>query len=1108
MSLSITSTVARRGRHLNINRFAALGSLGSGSAPQNHRQQTRGCKFNRLPSHLEPYIRSDVYTRHYSHGYKYCENLYRRRTWDKNSLAEDAKSTLKRVIHNWLPERRGRFAAGRCLNTDAASRKTPDNPNGVRPGQNIEDAERAPLEHLLFGDEKGQPTKRTGRSNQGKANLDYDIDPITNRKILKKKVDTTYTAVSRGVDIPVKTSNAKAQELPFVNHYGTPHKTLLDTLNLEHKEVRWHRNDSIGSATSMAASWSRRPDAPEYPDLHRYTAVRAHEPDGKYKAESAAPPEPKDLDKYGPVRAHEPDGKYKIEPEATVEPQELKKYGFAHSQQAEAQANDQPELSVNAEELGKYGAVRSHEPDGKYKLGPEAPVDSEELSRYGAVRSHEPDGKYKLESQESVVNSEELARYGAVRSHEPDGKYKLETQESAVDPEELSRYGAVRSHEPDGKYKLESQSPVDPNELSRYGAVRSHEPDGKYKLESQESSVDPEELAKYGAVRSHEPDGKYKLESEPGSTVDPEELAKYGAVRSHEPDGKYKYAAEYTETPDEAELAAYRKPILAQEPDGLYAANYVQAEYDAEELAKYRQPFFSHEPDGKYAASYVEPSQDVAELSKYKAFRSHEPDGKYAVNYVLEQPDPSELSTYGAFRSHEPDGMYALRNAVPIPPVETQRYQAFRSHEPDGKYAAEAQAAKEAQDLANHEAFTYEDAETRPMPQQSQPSKDAPDVGGYSAPHYETSATTEANTAYEDYDPEELRKYQAVRWNEPDGKPQETVTTGQNLFEYDLNGEAAKQEQTPFRKKVEELMTRAAAESDASDAENSRNENTRVLTGNFVWDFPEEFSKSWAADTALASSSSSCVSPDQESSEDNVQPALDRYNSRDKADDSSAPSNSSPPSPNLYKILAYDPTKQCIETAETTSNVPDNAAPLTLAEILLRISNPAKFFPYFAPLQAQGFEIVSGSGDVLIFRKVRGGVPTAETGISSASSVTAMSTGTSAAGVNPIDMTGERRDYTIAAGRFASPTGFVNYDLPSTGRSDEREHTNHEHAAAVGEKERTSSTAGPVGKKGKRSLPKKVAVGAACLAGSAYSVGVVSEYFKNGGADGKGPKGF
>ncbi|KAK4248344.1 hypothetical protein C7999DRAFT_40484 [Corynascus novoguineensis] len=967
MSLSITSTVARRGRHLNINRFAALGSLGSGSVPQNHRQQTRGSKFNRLPSHLEPYIRSDVYTRHYSHGYKYCENLYRRRTWDKNSLAEDAKSTLKRVIHNWFPERRGRLAAGRCLNTDAASRKTPDNPNGVRPGQNIEDAERAPLEHLLFGDEKGQPSKRTGRSNQGKANLDYDIDPITNRKILKNKADTTYAAVGRGVDIPVKTSNAKAQKSPFVNHYGTPHRTLLDTLNLEHKEVRWHRNDSIGSATSMAASWSRRPDAPEYPDLHRYTAVRAHEPDGKYKAESAAPPEPKDLDEYGPVRAHEPDGKYKIEPEATVEPQELKKYGFVHSRQAEAQANDQPELSVNAEELEKYGAVRSQEPDGKYKFEPESSVDSEELSRYGAVRSHEPDGKYKLESQESAVDSEELARYGAVRSHEPDGKYKLETQESA------------------------------------------------------ESSVDPEELAKYGAVRSHEPDGKYKLESEPGPTVDPEELAKYGAVRSHEPDGKYKYAAEYTETPDEAELAAYRKPVLAHEPDGLYAANYVQEEYGAEELAKYRQPFFSHEPDGKYAASYVEPSQDVAELSKYKPFRSHEPDGKYAANYVVEQPDPSELSTYGAFRSHEPDGMYALRNAVPIPPVETQRYQAFRSHEPDGKYAAEVQAAKEAQDLANHEAFTYEDAETRPMPQQSQP--------------------------------KELRKYQAVRWNEPDGKHQETVTTGQTLLEYDLNGEAAKQEQTPFRKKVEELMTRAAAESDASDAENGRNQNTRVLTGNFVRDFPEEFSKSWAADTALASSSPSCLSPDQESSEDNVQPALDRYNSRDKADDSSAPSNPNPPSPNHYKILVYDPTKQCIETAETTSTVPDSAAPLTPAEILLRISNPAKFFPHFAPLQAQGFEIVSGSGDVLIFRKVRGGIPTAETGASSASSVTAMS-------------------------------------------------------PAVGEKERTSSTAGPVGKKGKRSLPKKVAVGAVCLAGSAYSVGVVSEYFKNGGVDGKGPKGF
>ncbi|PBP21058.1 conserved serine-threonine rich protein [Diplocarpon rosae] len=77
--------------------------------------------------------------------------------------------------------------------------------------------------------------------------------------------------------------------------------------------------------------------------------------------------------------------------------------------------------------------------------------------------------------------------------------------------------------------------------------------------------------------------------------------------------------------------------------------------------------------------------------------------------------------------------------------------------------------------------------------------------------------------------------------------------------------------------------------------------------------------------------------------------------------------------PTVYKILAYDPTTQSVSTAETTSIVPDASNPLTPAEVLLRLSNPSKFFPHFASLQTQGYEIVAGSGDVLVFRKVRPG---------------------------------------------------------------------------------------------------------------------------------------
>jgi hypothetical protein len=1084
MSLTVASTFARRGRHAAAIHPGALASVGSGIVPRHPGHQTRNYRFGRFSSYLEPYMRPDLYTRHKLAGYnKYCEHLYRRRSSDKHSLAEDAKSALKRVVDNyWSPHHRAGQATGRCLNTDASPRRTPENPDGVRPGQNIEDVERAPLEHLLFGDKKAQRAKKQVRpstsrdrvvSSSQNTDADYVIDPISNRKVLKKS-RSGYSASEKGIEIPVRTSKGyrsqfeplrapevedaqapifsdgpppeaelkmygqdKQQRAPVGNHYGTPRSSLLDTLNWEHKEVQWHRNDTItsASATSTAVSWAQRPDAPQYSDLHHYTAVRHQEPDGKSLDEQRVPTY-EDLDKYGAISAHEPDGKYKVDSESPANPEELK----------------------------GYGAVRSHEPDGKYKSSPESAADSQELNQYGAVRSHEPDGKYKIDS-ESVVGAQELDQYGAVRSHEPDGKYKVGS-ESTVDSEELQRYGAVRAHEPDGKYKIEAESAVDPQELEGYGAIRSHEPDGKY-------------------------------------------------------------AAEYTETPDEAELAAYSKPILANEPDGKYAANYVVPEYDAAELAKYRNPFFSHEPDGKYAAAYVEPAQEEAELSQYKAFRSHEPDGKYAANYVEEKPDAGELGTYGAFRSHEPDGKYALRDATPAAPAETQKYGAFRSHEPDGKYAAnhteekpgadelatykafhshepdgkyaaEAAAANETEDLANHEAFGYDDAETRPLPQECQPSKNAPDLEGYRTPKLdERQDPTASSSAHEDYDPAELRKYQAVRWNEPDGNPATAEAAGQTLG-YDMNGET-NYEKTPYRMKVDELMARTAAESDVAEPSQAQKP---ALTGNYVRDFPEDFSKSWA--NSMAQGTSSLLSPEQKESDRTVQPALDRYNTPDTSSGSgdAASQAPNPASPALYKILVYDPTMQCIETAETTSVVPDTAAPLTPAEVLLRISNPAKFFPHFAPLQAQGFEIVSGSGDVLIFRKVREAV-------AAAAAAAAASPSTREAAVmpiNPIDMTGERRadEYTVAAGRFASPTGFVNYDLPPRVERRAAEEVRREGEAAPVREEKE----GKVGTKGKRSWPRRAAIGAASLAGGVYAVGVVSQYSRSAGVDGKGPKGF
>ncbi|KAI1802040.1 hypothetical protein F4811DRAFT_573488 [Daldinia bambusicola] len=198
--------------------------------------------------------------------------------------------------------------------------------------------------------------------------------------------------------------------------------------------------------------------------------------------------------------------------------------------------------------------------------------------------------------------------------------------------------------------------------------------------------------------------------------------------------------------------------------------------------------------------------------------------------------------------------------------------------------------------------------------------------------------------------------------------------------------------------------------------------------------------------------------------------------------------------PTVYKILAYDPTMQKIDVAETTSVVPDQASPLSPAEVLLRLSNPTKFFPHFAPLQAEGFEIVSGSGDVLVFRQVRPAKATSQGGASP---------------VNPIDMMGKPAALPNAAA-FVSPTGFINYDVPQA----EEEPQAPAFRSNIDVRREEPVFSGPKSTRdearahAKNGVGKRVLIGGAWVAGISYALGVVSEYFITGGTDGRGPTGF
>ncbi|PMD47475.1 hypothetical protein L207DRAFT_415893 [Hyaloscypha variabilis F] len=207
--------------------------------------------------------------------------------------------------------------------------------------------------------------------------------------------------------------------------------------------------------------------------------------------------------------------------------------------------------------------------------------------------------------------------------------------------------------------------------------------------------------------------------------------------------------------------------------------------------------------------------------------------------------------------------------------------------------------------------------------------------------------------------------------------------------------------------------------------------------------------------------------------------------------------------PTLYKILAYDPTMQSISTAETTSIVTDSSGTLTPAEVLLRLSNPSKFFPHFQPLQAEGYEIVSGSGDVLVFRKVRSGAPK---GASIVSKPIMPEKVQNYKATNPID--GMQSSPVAATGNFASPTGFVNHDFPGVSEPPFKSNIDVRREEPVFSGKRNWEDGSESSRPKGRGKFKKVLVGGAWVAAASYAVGVVAEFFKTGGADGKGPEGF
>ncbi|OAX85222.1 hypothetical protein ACJ72_00382 [Emergomyces africanus] len=256
--------------------------------------------------------------------------------------------------------------------------------------------------------------------------------------------------------------------------------------------------------------------------------------------------------------------------------------------------------------------------------------------------------------------------------------------------------------------------------------------------------------------------------------------------------------------------------------------------------------------------------------------------------------------------------------------------------------------------------------------------------------------------------------------------------------------------------------------------------------------------------------------------------------------------SASPPStPSQYRVLAYDSLTMEVKDVGISSGhsgSSDIAQQLHPTEALSRLNNPSRFLDHFPILEAQGYEIVSGGGDILIFKKVRGrdgggedvtgilkdvipGATTAKKREDSdayddgdsmlhsparAAQLEKEAIDQFESGMATADPPGKLSPETqkgTPAGQGTSShangqAGQLSYDF-----EEPKQQRRHQQ-----EQQQDSSTPPPptAGKRRPflRKALRRILLTGGVAAGTCYAFGVVVEYFRTGGQDGLGPQGF
>ncbi|KAK6828468.1 hypothetical protein PG987_011809 [Apiospora arundinis] len=509
-------------------------------------------------------------------------------------------------------------------------------------------------------------------------------------------------------------------------------------------------------------------------------------------------------------------------------------------------------------------------------------------------------------------------------------------------------------------------------------------------------------------------------------------------------------------------------------------------------------------------------------VQKYQDLHSYRPTEHDEITTPAPPSAPKydDLSDYKPFRPYMYNEDAQSEAAAAAPKYDD--LDKYKSHMDPIERAVDS-AKPKYEDLDQYQPYLHQEGQAN-----TKQGSQYKDLNKYRSGVSEEPQTAPEGEPFEQYG--DLDQYKsAYRFQEPDGKaPVEQDPVEEGLGEFD-----AKKEN---RENLEQAMTGHIEVSDAIDREVSAGlQRSRQRAAqeepsvNIFRDSPESFMEllKELKENGMGAATYDPVS--DEARQADIQSAEKDYT------DSLTHNLNSTLEPALGRMNAAanepanDGTSQGIETStieDGQKNDAKQAEAHMQNEVLLRLSNPTKFFPHFEPLREEGFEIVSGNGDVLVFRKVRDPASLSESASSAQEEPDTVSSSSAAQHpVNPIDMMGRYPLPNAAA--FASPTGFVNYNdsfveeppqpLPQQPQSQSppfrsdvevRRVFSGPKVNADNSEKKAAAAMGTKKMKKKRSLTRKFLLGGVWVAGVSYVLGVIGTYFTTGGVDGKGPTGL